>query len=265
MGTKPRLEDLRRIDAALEAARELLRGFAHQTPEKEWKGNGEPVTAADRAVNDLLFRMLPQGGEGWLSEESRDDLGRIRKSRVWIVDPLDGTKEFIAGIPEWCVSIALIEDGEAVAGGISNPTTGETFLGARETGMVACPARASQAAREGKRPIVLASRSETVRGEWDWLKDAPFEIRPLGSVAYKLALVAAGQADATWTLSPKHEWDVAAGVALLLASRGTVRKPGAEPVVFNQPETLWNGLIAFAGRAGSGTVRAFEDWLSRRS
>ncbi|MEA3501948.1 MAG: inositol monophosphatase family protein [Actinomycetota bacterium] len=73
--------------------------------------------------------MLLTNDEGWLSEETTDDLGRLERSRVWIVDPIDGTREFIEGIPEWCVSIGLTVDGHPVTGGILNPATGERIVG----------------------------------------------------------------------------------------------------------------------------------------
>jgi myo-inositol-1(or 4)-monophosphatase len=260
-----RLEDLQRIGAALQAAEVLLRDLGRQRVDTTLKANGDPVTTADRAANELLLRMLPRGDEGWLSEESADDDGRLGKRRVWIVDPLDGTKEFLAGIPEWCVSIALIEGGEAVAGGICNPATGETFIGSRETGVHYCPLpQPTNFPERCWRPTVLASRSEVKRGEWDWLRDSPFDVRPVGSVAYKLALVAAGRADTTWTLTPKSEWDVAAGVALVLAAGGTVRRLNSPEPVFNQMDTRWEGLVAFSASAATKFGDLFETWLSHR-
>jgi myo-inositol-1(or 4)-monophosphatase len=94
--------------------------------------------------------------------------------------------------------------------------------------------------------VVLASRSESERGEWGGSDDFPWVIRPVGSVAYKLARVAAGLADATWTRTPKHEWDVAAGVALVTAAGGYARCWNGEPPVFNQPSPKFDGLIAAA-------------------
>src|SRR5690606_19094746 len=128
------------------------------------------------------------------------------------VDPIDGTQEFVQGIPEWCVSIGLVEDGVPVAGGILNPATGEAVIGGAGHGVTLN----GRAARVSARPtlegaVVLASRSETNRGEWNRFAEAPFVVRPCGSVAYKLGLVAAGVADLTWTLVPKSEWDVAGG------------------------------------------------------
>ena len=248
-----RCKDLRRILEALEGAGALLESAARKALTIERKHNGDPVTTAEHAVNQFLFRRLVGKGEGWLSEETRDDRERLSKSRVWIVDPVDGTKEFISGIPEWCVSIGLVEEGKAVAGGIYNPATKELFLGSLETNLTAGGNRgAKRAARNGA--VVLASRSEVGRGEWKRFGDAPFKIRPVGSVAYKLALVAAGHAEATWTLVPKNEWDVAAGVALVLAAEGSVWTPSGAPLLFNRPHPLFDGLVA-ASKRGKRRLR----------
>ena len=151
---------------------------------------------------------------------------------MWVVDPLDGTREFVEGIPEWCVSVGLVEDGEPWPAGIATRPPARMILGAGPgVTLNGRPARVS-GRRELAGAMVLASRSEVRRGEWEGYRDEPFTIRPMGSVAYKLALVAAGLADATWTLAPKHEWDVAAGVALVLAAGGqvrTLRRVGAAP------------------------------------
>jgi myo-inositol-1(or 4)-monophosphatase len=164
---------------------------------------------------------------------------------VWIVDPLDGTREFLAGIPEWSISIGYVEDGTPVAGGICNPQTGESVVGGLGHGVVlngeAVVAR-SRHTLDGA--LVLASRSEFRRGEWSEFKNMPFEVRPVGSVAYKLACVAGGLADATWTLQPKNEWDVAAGVALIRAVGGVAYTPSGESPTFNNRDTLMTGLIA---------------------
>ena len=238
-------EDLVRIREALEAARAV---FARYTPgdvDARIKAGDDPVTAADTEVDALLRRLLPQDGEGWLSEETTDDLSRLGRRRVWVVDPLDGTREFVQGIPEWCVSVGLVEDGEPVAGGILNPATGETIVGAQGMGVTlnGRPARVSdRPALSGA--LVVASRSEVKRREWEGYTEGLFNMRPTGSVAYKLGLVAAGLADATWTLTPKHEWDVAAGVALVLAAGGTVLAGQPDEVRFNREKPKLSRLIA---------------------
>jgi myo-inositol-1(or 4)-monophosphatase len=260
-GIDVRQADLGRLSEALAAAAEILRSLSGQNLKVDFKANDDPVTEVDRAVNEKLLEMLPREGEGWLSEETADDSNRLKKRRVWVVDPLDGTREFVAGIPEWCVSIGLVEEGRPVAGGMLNPATGELFLGSRETGVQVngkprhqreCP-RLSEA-------VVLASRTEVGRGHWDRYRSASFSVTPVGSVAYKLALVAAGRADATWTLAPKHEWDVAAGVALVEAAGGFVAALDGQTLRFNQPKPWLDGLMAFSAEAKK-VFAPLDQWL----
>ena len=237
-------EILERIQSALEAARKVFRQFTPGKIDAEYKSGHDPVTEADRALDSVLREKLLRPGEGWLSEESADDLSRLERERVWVVDPLDGTREFVEGIPEFCVSIALVERGQPVAGGICNPATNEIFLGAKDCGVTYNrePVNISQK-KSLQDAVVLASRSETRRGEWEQFQNAPFKFQPTGSVAYKLARVSAGLADATFTLKPKHEWDIAAGAALILAAGGYVRTLSSA-LVLNRENVLIDGLIA---------------------
>jgi myo-inositol-1(or 4)-monophosphatase len=238
-------EILVRIQDALDAAVGAISRFVPADTKVEFKFGNDPVTQADRAANGFLREVLVRDGEGWLSEESTDDLTRLKKQRVWVVDPIDGTREFVAGIPEWCVSVGFIDNGQAIAGGICNPATHETFIGSLETGVTYNGKGAR--ARRGEAmsgATVLASRSEVKRGEWEQFRNGPFAIRPMGSIAYKLALVAAGLADATWTLTPKHEWDVAAGVALVKAAGGVARKLENSSLSFNNRLGLLPNLLA---------------------
>ena len=254
-----RRDDVARIREGLVAAAEAVRPFRPGSVEFRRKDvTGDPVTAADHAANVVLSEILPREGEGWLSEESADDSSRLGKRRVWIIDPIDGTREFIEGIPEWCVSIGLVEDGTPVAGGIFNPITDELVVGSLETGVTLNDAAASVTAPEGDARItVLASRSEMRRGEWDAVNDPMLEVQACGSVAYKLGLVAAGRADATWTLVPKSEWDVAAGTALVRAAGGVaVLVDGSEPR-FNKRDPKFPNFIA----AGSSVARRLLEHL----
>jgi myo-inositol-1(or 4)-monophosphatase len=253
--------DLQRIAEALERAQAALQRFTPGEVASRHKQGDDPVTEADTTIDSLLKQFLPQDDDGWLSEETEDDLSRLGRHRVWVVDPLDGTREFVTGIPEWCVSVGLVVDGEPVAGGLLNPATGETILGARGLGVTlnGKPARVSD------RPslagaTVLASRSEVKRGEWNGYRDPLFTIRPTGSVAYKLGMVAAGLADATWTLTPKHEWDVAAGVALVLAAGGAIVTGTPAETRFNRETPLLSRLIA----APPGLLPEIAEEISRR-
>ncbi len=253
--------DLSRIQEALEAAARAVRPFTPGAVDFDEKSSrGDPVTAADLAINEVLRQMLPFPGEGWLSEETADSRERLECRRVWVVDPLDGTREFVDGVPEWCISVGLVEDGEAVAGGIHVPATGMSVVGSVETGVMRDGERSGATGRETlEDALVLASRSEWTRGEWDRYAEAPFEVRPCGSVAYKLAQVAVGMADATWTLVPKHEWDVAAGAALVRASGGTIMCADGERPKFNRADTKLPNFLA--GR--EALLREFrERWLA---
>src|SRR5260370_24470258 len=197
---------LGRIREALEAAVSAVSAFVPGAIKVHHSSDRGPVTEADKVVNLVLRQVLVRDGEGWLSEESVDDLQRLGKDRVWVVDPLDGTREFVAGIPEWCVSVGLVEKGRAIAGGICNPTTCETFLGSLEMGVTYNGKRVwASKKRDLAGALVLASRTEVKRGEWERFQDTGLVIRPVGSVAHKLPLVAPGLAHATCSLLPKKQ------------------------------------------------------------
>ena len=240
-----RRADLEKIAKGLEAAREALEPFTPGAIEVQRKAGGDPVTEADRTVDTVLREFLTLEGEGWLSEETVDDFARLDKERVWVVDPVDGTREFVSGIPEWCVSVGLVESGRPVAGGILNPATGQLVLGGEGLGVTLNGEPAGVTQRDSLAgAVVLASRSEVRRGEWERFEGRDFEVRPCGSVAYKFAMVAAGLVDATWSLVPKNEWDVVAGVALVRAAGGWVHVLEEPERRFNRERTLMAGLVA---------------------
>lgn len=231
---------------ALEAGKILRRHFRDRGYEVGSKGRDNPVTSADleadAALREDLSRAFPD--YGWLSEETADNAERLSRRRVWIVDPLDGTKEFIKGIPEFVVAIALAEDGVPVLGVTYNPIKNELFWAARGTGCFLDdkPVHVTDAAGlTGS--VVLASRSETARGEWTAYKDTIIA-KPIGSVAYKLALVAAGQADGTFTASPKSEWDIASGAALIAEAGGLMTDIHGHPIRFNRKHVKLDGFVA---------------------
>lgn len=255
-----RTEDLARIEAALKAAGRVLQRYTPGSVEwVEKSDRGDELTEADEAVDRTLRELLPREGEGWLSEETRDDRARLECHRVWVVDPIDGTREFVQGIPEWCVSVGLVEGGRAVAGGILSPAADMLVVGSLETGVTVNGAPTRLTGKDGLDGArVFASRSEVRRGEWARFEGAPFEVVPCGSVAYKLGLVAAGRADATWTLVPKSEWDVVAGVALVEAAGGLcIHADGTRPT-FNQASPKLPNLLA----ATPALLDEFRrDWL----
>ena len=210
----------RERDVAVEAARAagaIIRRYYKTDLEVELKGHDDPLTAADRESNaciqEIVTRAFPD--DGWLSEETADSAERLsRKRRVWIVDPLDGTKEFTQHIPEFCVCIALVEDGRPIVAVELNPAADRLYCRGARPGHDAerRARRASARSDVVARAEVLASRSEDKRGEWDAFKPR-CKVVLTGSVAFKLAELSTGHGDATFTLTPKNEWDICAGLA----------------------------------------------------
>jgi myo-inositol-1(or 4)-monophosphatase len=235
--------------AALAAGEILRRHYRERGFTVDQKGKDNPVTTADFEADHILKELLHGSFPhyGWLSEETADNPQRLDRERVWIVDPLDGTKEFIKGIPEFVVAIALAQHGVPILGVTYNPIRDELFACARGTGVTLNdkPVQVTNRATLAN-AIVLASRSETSRGEWKTY-EGQIKIDPIGSVAYKLALVAAGRADATFTLTPKSEWDVASGIALITEAGGRVTELDGSTIRFNRASVKLDGFVASNG------------------
>lgn len=252
-------EDLAHLEAALAEAGTLLAHHARGSRSFRLKGHEDPVTAADHEVDALLRSRLPRPGEGWLSEETLDDPRRLACRRTWIVDPLDGTRDFVAGRSEYAISVGLVEDGVPVLGGVCNPAAGFTIVGGPGLGVRVHgePVLAWTGPANG-RLRVLASRSEWKRGEWEGFERPGLQVLAVGSVAYKMGLVAAGLADATWTLFPKNEWDVAGGTALVCAAGGEVWRPDGGELRFNRAHTRFPCLAAARHEAVARVRAALE-------
>ena len=163
---------------------------------------------------------------------------------VWVVDPIDGTKEFIQGIDEFVVVLALVVNHHVELAVTYNPVRQELLHACHGHGAFCNgePIRVSMTT-DLQGAVVLASRSESKRGEFERFKDI-LTVQPLGSVAYKLAQVARGKGDMTFSLVPKNEWDICAGVLLVEEAGGQVSHLDGRQVIFNQPKTLLQGLVA---------------------
>lgn len=246
---------MRELEAAIRAAREagaIIRALYGTDVEVTEKGDRaqSPLTVADTRANAAIETIVRGEfpDDGWLSEETEDSVDRLARRRVWIVDPLDGTREFVLEIPELAVAIALVEEGAPIVGVTYNPIRDELFAAARGAGATLN----GRAIRVSERTsldgaTLLASRSEDARGEWDPFKPR-CRVELTGSVAYKIALVAAGRGDATFTLTPKHEWDVCSSVCLVEAAGGRVTDLAGRPLRFNRPRPSLDGLIASNAR-----------------
>lgn len=236
------------ITAVREAGQAIVQ-MRKQGVEVSRKANRDVLTQADLLANQILqthlSRAFPE--DGWLSEESVDDAKRLQCPRVWVIDPIDGTREYIEGVPEYAVSAALVIHGIPALACVFNPEKDELFAAARGEGIYLNNERVQCRTQCEERLQLLASRSEHRRGEWDRFSHQ--NVQPVGSIAYKLGLVAAGRADATFSLRPKNEWDIAAGVLLVQEGGGIVTDKHGQPIKFNQPAVLLDGIIAASTHA----------------
>jgi myo-inositol-1(or 4)-monophosphatase len=166
------------------------------------KSPDNPVTEADIASDTLLKRrlgeLLPEAG--WLSEETADNPARLEKKWLWVVDPIDGTKEFVMGIPEFSISVALVEDGLPVLGIVFNPVTDELFVAEKGQGMWCNGAKVGVSGRDQLQGALIdASRSEIKRGEFDPFKEAG---RVTHHREHRLQISAGSVRAGRWNLEP---------------------------------------------------------------
>jgi len=255
------------LATAVEAARaagDILLEYFKADYEVQDKGFHNPVTTADFASNHYLEERLRDSFPtyGWLSEETADNHDRLSRERVWVVDPLDGTKEFIEGLPQFVVSVALAERGRPVLGVLHNPVTGETFSAAAGHGATLNdkPITVSKVERL-EEAVILNSRSETRRGLWKRYKPYFRLLKPMGSVAYKLGLVAARRADIFATLRPKNEWDVCAGHIILKEAGADLSDLNGRVHSYNRRNTVIKPGLAGGNPA---IVQAFLDLYKAR-
>jgi myo-inositol-1(or 4)-monophosphatase len=216
---------------------------------KSWyKGPGQVVTEAELAVDALLHDMLrgARPDHGWLSEERGDDRSRMRCRRVWMVDPIDGTRAFAEGVPQFAISVALVEGGEPLLGVVLNPATGERFEASRGGGAWLNGERLSvsscTALADAK---LLSSRTEMKRRHWpSMIPEARFTT--IGSLAYKLALIAGGRFDGLVSLRASHDWDIAAAQLMVGEAGGRLTDAAGRAIMLNRDIPRHAGLAVAA-------------------
>ena len=235
------------IKAAKEAGDVILKYYKSKYEIKD-KSYHNPVTTADKEADETIKKILMNNfpDYGWLSEETVDSSERLLKEKVWVVDPLDGTKEFIEGVPNFVVSIGLVKEGNPILGILYNPVTKELFFASKGEGAFLNNERISCSSKEKtEEMVILNSRSETQRGLWNPYKDKFKVLEPIGSVAYKLGLTAAAKADVFASLRPKNEWDICAGNCIINESGGKLIDLNGNQRKYNLEKTLIEpGLIA---------------------
>jgi myo-inositol-1(or 4)-monophosphatase len=217
---------------------------------KIWsKSGGSPVTDADMATDALLRERLlaARPGYGWLSEETADNPERLGKSRLFVVDPIDGTTAFMKSQPWWSVALAIVEDGVPTAAIVHAPQLNETFEaalggGARLNGQ---PIHASDA-DSLEDAAVLADAKLLERPIWQEPWPAAMRVEKRNSIAYRMALVAAGAFDATLSLGAKWDWDVCAGALVATEAGAKVTDHLGRPFLFNKPVAQQASLVCSA-------------------
>ncbi len=249
------------IDSAREAGAAVLKFFRKRFDVRD-KGNDNPVTPADLEADRILkARLLGSRPEyGWLSEETADSAERLGKRRVWVVDPIDGTKEFIRGVPEFAISVGLVDAGKPVLGVVYNPATDEMFWAEKNGGAYkdGIPIRVSET-RSLEDATLEASRTEFDRGRFDPIRKSVLRIDPIGSIAYKLARVASGQVDIVFSYTPKSEWDICGAAAIIEEGGGRISLPSGEPIRFNQATTQVPGVAATNGALHDRLIRLIRE------
>jgi myo-inositol-1(or 4)-monophosphatase len=238
-------------DTLREAGTIALKTFRGEL--RSWtKDQNSPVSEADIAVDTFLRERLSRPDIGWLSEESADDLARLNTERTFIVDPIDGTRSYIAGREDWSIAAALVEKGRPVAAAIYVPVLDEIYVASAGGGATKnrVPIHAtSGAAMEGARiagPKSYLEHLQTIAPE-------AVAMPKIHSLALRLARVADGQIDAAFASVNARDWDLAAADLLVHEAGGALTGVSGEPLVYNLHNPVHGALIA-AGRARHETL-----------
>ena len=234
--------DLRLLEeTAREAGAIALRYYGGDY--KRWsKDGGSPVTEADLAVNKFLCDSLTAARPdyGWLSEESADDPARLGKTKVFVIDPIDGTIAFLKNRPHFTICAAVVSGGRPCCGVVYNPASGELYAAETGSGATRNGAAIHVSARgELEGAAMLGSRVELAAAPWP-----PMHVQNRNSVAYRLVLVADGSADASVSLSCKRDWDLAAADIIVSEAGGRLTDAQGATLIYNRPVTLQPSLAA---------------------
>jgi myo-inositol-1(or 4)-monophosphatase len=239
-------EDHALLCQAVREAGRIASRFFHSGTTGWDKRPGHPVSKADLAADAYLKETLlsARPDYGWLSEESGESENRLAAERVWVVDPIDGTRGFLMNRPEYAVSVALVAGDSPVTGALFNPETDEFFEATAGAG-----ARCNGAVLKVAETDALAAMKVVVsRREMRRLRKIPElcegEVRGVSSIAYKIALVAAGRADAAVSFKPKSDWDLAAAYLLVTEAGGRITCTDGSALRFNRPQPHHDDVLA---------------------
>jgi myo-inositol-1(or 4)-monophosphatase len=256
------------FDTAERAAREagqIIKGLFKGKFDVREKSRNNPVTTADIEANhrirEIIQAKFPQ--DGWLSEEDSDNSGRLTSSRVWIVDPIDGTKEFIEGVPQFAVSIGFVVDGRPKVAMVYNPAEERLYRAAAGEGADLNGKRIRVTSQQDMHgALLLVSRSEPLR-KFQVFVDL-CKIQSVGSIAYRLAKIGGGEGDGTLTFRSIHEWDVCAGVLIAEEAGGKVVDGNGNRLLFNQRDAKHHGIVAANEKLTDGIQGLVAKVLSQK-
>jgi len=210
------------------------------------KSPGNPVSDADIAVDRLLQARLLQArpGYGWLSEETADNPDRLASRALWVVDPIDGTRDFLRGRNGWAVSVALVVDGQVQVGVLDAPALGTRFAASRGQGSTRNGQSIHVSGRQSSAGARLPVDPQLITSKlWTQPLDAVAVYKPNG-IALRIAMVACAEADAIFDGRSSSEWDVAAAALILAEAGGTITDRDGLPYSFNKPAPTTAGLVA---------------------
>ena len=221
-------------EATREAGALALRYFRNR-PEQWTKGKGDPVSEADIAVDTLLKTRLRDARPdyGWLSEETEDDAVRLGQDVLWIVDPIDGTRAFLEERPEFTVATSLVVGGRPVAGCVFNPATDEFFDAWKGGGARLNDRTITVSGRADFEDARLLASARMIKRTIDGMTSRPATYDAVNSVAYRMALVACGCFDATLSLGPKSDWDLAGADIIVAEAGGCCGTAKGETYIYN--------------------------------
>lgn len=245
------------LDAALAAGEVAMRFFAEggTSARIAHKEGGSPVTEADLAADALLAERLlaARPGYGWLSEETADTAVRLDRRRLFVVDPIDGTRSFIAGRREWAVSVAVVDGDRPIAGVVYAPALGETLAAVHGRGATHNGRPLPQLGRDAGRPLAVEGPRPFVE-TLERAMDETFDFRPrIYSLAWRLSLAALGRVDLAVASANAHDWDIAAADLVLRECGGALIDGDGSSPVYNRAvprhPALFGGVAALAHRA----------------
>lgn len=250
--------DLDLLLAASAEAGRIAQSYFGKSPQIwEKDDNAGPVTAADLAVDGFLQDHLTTArpGTGWLSEESPDTPERRAAREVFVLDPIDGTRSFIAGHPDWAISLALVRDGLPVAGVVHLPERGLTYSAHAEGPALLNGREIHPSGQQDLASARVLAARRMLEAQWPQGR-LPFNPEFRASLAYRLALVAEGRFDAMLKLGLTWEWDIAAGVLIAQRAGAVVSTPDGAAPRFNTAERHLDGIVAAAPRLSAPLLAA---------